>query len=182
MKKVLLIAIICLSAIMLFACNNDQKVNDTPNITNNGSTSTNAQKGQEPLEKEYTPTEYNSANLNDRAGFEVVKTDKLSNISYDKVFLIEGENAQLDLKFDDGRIATLVVKKTQEYIDEEEVQNLSLGGYEVKYSKSLDGMNHYYWIKDNTAYSLIFSSSTIISNEEITSIIENFSIKPGDNY
>ncbi len=174
MKKLLLVLVVCLVACLLFACEKEENKQSTS--TNNPSTV-----NEVVTEKEYGVVEYKEPNFNDRAGYEVVKDKSLSDVSYDSIFLLDGETSQLDLKYKDGRIATLTVGKSEGYIDED-AQSLTISGKEVKFIKGTDGINKYYWEKDNSFYTLSVLDEQNFGEADLAKVIDGFSINAGENY
>ncbi len=188
MKKILLLVIICLGAFLLFACGDDNNNNNntqTPNNTNvSAPVVNNTPVAPEKVRDQFAdgPLDYKDTDFTDVAGYAVEKSDKLSNITYDTIFLLDESTSQLDLKFGDGRIATLLVKKTEQYVNEEDANNLKIGDYEVKKMVGIDGIVSYYWNKEDASYHLSHRGSDTFSEEDILNVIEGFSIKPGENY
>ena len=175
MKKVLLVIAICVAACMLFACGKDDtKQNPSSVQSNNGS-----DVGQD--EKEFGVVEYDTPDFTKSAGYEVVKSKELSSVSYDTIFLLDGENSQLDLKLDDGRIATLLISKSERFIDED-AQTKSIVGFDVAFIKGTDGINTYTWNKDNNSYMLSVLDEQNFTDADVAKIIEGFSVKAGENY
>ena len=87
-------------------------------------------------------------------------------------------NAQLDLKFKDGKVGSLMVSKTGISIPTEEVAVFSIAGVEVTEYSSIDGFKHYVWEKNNSYFD--FSSLEEFSDEEITKVINGYSIEIGE--
>lgn len=174
MKKVIVIVavilIIVVLAICLVKCNNN---GEGGVVGPNGGGST-VERG--------ASVAYDKPEFDEVAGYKVVKSDRLSYIKYDGIHLLDNANGQLDLSFEDGRKATLLVKKSEEYIDEFEVSNIKIGDYEVKLLEGLDNINRYYWTKNNVNYVFSFNKSANFSNDEILGIINGFSIEVGENY
>ena len=177
MKKVIVIIaivlILCILAVVLVKCNNGN------NGDTNGGT---ANKGQSQVSDNSISKTFDKPDFKDEAGYSVVKSDSLSKIKYDGIQLLDGANGQLDLTLDGDKKATLLIKKSEDYIDEEGVKNIKIGDYEVKLSEGLDSIDRYYWKKDKVNYVLSFNKNTGLSDEEILKIIEGFSIEVGENY
>lgn len=172
MKKLTLFVVLCICLAFFTACKN----NDSQN-PNDGQVDVTSNDGG-------LTTEYKKPDFTQSAGYEVVKDNSLSNVSYNGVHLIDNQKSQLDLEFSDGRKAILTVTGSEYFVDEEEATNFAVLNDTIEVSKieGLDNTNHYYWTKEDTYYSLITESVNDFSKEDIEKLVAGFSIKAGENY
>lgn len=171
MKRILSVLFICVMVLLLVACEIKDK-EKTDSKLDNGVTKTDVE----------GVLQYKEPNFMKDAGFEVVKSDSLSDLAYDTILLTDNSTAQLDFAFSDGRLATLLIKKTEDYLNEKEFENIKVGDFEVKKRTEIDNITHYYWTKEYTFYVLSIPADTELSDADLQRIIEGFSINVGDNY
>ena len=170
MKKLLLIVMVVGLALLLIACGVD---NSKPTSGDSG------KKTQTEVEKEpfFGVEEYAEPDFTDRTDFKVEKSESASDIEYDRIFLHGMNNAQLDLKFKDGKIGTLMVSKLG--IDlPEEVTTHSIANTEVTKYTTDDGIYHYVWARDDSYYD--FQTLEELSNDDLAKVINGYSIVMGD--
>ena len=170
MKKFLLIVLIVSLAVFLLACEDKTK---------NQSGDTKTIEKVETIKETFVGTaEYKEADFTDRTDFKVVKSQESSDIEYDSIFLHGMNSAQLDLKFKDGKVGSLMVSKVEMQIPSDEVATFSIAGVEVSKYTGIDGFKHDVWTKNNSYYD--FSSLEDFSDEELTKIINGYSIEVGE--
>jgi len=169
MKKVLLVVLVIGLSMLLIACGEENK-------PTSGDTDT---KVKTEVEKEpfYGVEEYSNADFTDRTDFRVEKSESANDIEYDRIFLHGMNNAQLDLKFKDGKIGTLMVSKFVGDVPEE-VNTYSIANTEVTKYTTADGIYHYTWSKDNFFYD--FQTIEDFSDEDLTKVINGYSIVIGE--
>ena len=176
MKKLLLIIMIISLSLVLFACK-DKKSNEP--VIGNENTEI-AQTDEEGKEEYFSGTvEYENTDFTDRTDFKVNKDESLSNVEYDRIFLLSRDMAQLDLKFDNGKLGTLMVLTAGEAYAEEGATSKSIMGVDVTYYEAIDGIKHYSWVKNETGYE--FVSEEEFSDEELSKIIAGYSIETGED-
>lgn len=177
MKKFLVFLMIGILTFLLIGCE-DKKQEDNKSSNNTVISNDSNLSSEESL----GITSYKEPLFKEKAGYDVVKADSLSNVKYNGIMLMEDGSSQLDLEFEDGKQATLLVKKVADYIDEQDYSNLKIGDYEVKYKTDLDNFSRYLWTKDNTFYVFTTANTNNFSNDDILKIIEGFSLNVGENY
>ncbi len=177
MKKVLALIIVLTFAIVLVACEDDSD-NSQPNVNNPNNYTTSNNEANDELGIRV----YRDADFMEVAGYKVIKDNSISDIKYNNILLNADGNSQLDLQLADGKLATLLVKKVADYVDDEQAEHIAIGDYEVRLVKGIDNINTYYWNKDDTSYVLSVSNKSDFSNDELLKIINGFSINAGDNY
>ena len=176
MKKLLLIIMIISLSLVLFACK--EKKSNEPVIGNENTGI--AQADEEGKEEYFSGTvEYENTDFTDRTDFKVNKDDNMSNANYDRIFLLDRDTAQLDLKFDNGKIGTLMVQNTSEPYAEEGATSKNIMGVEVTYYEAIDGIKHYSWKKNETCFE--FVSDSEFSDEELSKIISGYSVEMGED-
>ena len=166
MKKFVLVIMIVSLAVLLLACEKQE----------GGSTN----KGGTTKETEKAPfvgvEEYKEADFTDKTDFKVTKSDDAKDIEYDKIFLHGMNTAQLDLKFKDGKIGTLMISKVEKTVPEN-APIFSIANTEVaKYSAA--GVYHYVYSKGNTYYD--FNALEEFSDEEMAKVIKGYSLEIGE--
>ena len=169
MKKLLLVVLVVGLSLLLIACEVDNK----PTSGDSG------KKTQTEVEKEpfFGVEEYTEPDFTDRTDFKVEKSESADDIEYDRIFLHGMNNAQLDLKFKDGKIGTLMVSKLGIDIPEE-VTTHSIANTEVTKYTTDDGIYHYIWARDNSYYD--FQSLVEFSDDDLAKVIKGYSIVMGD--
>ena len=132
---------------------------------------------EEKEEYLYGIVEYDSADFTDKTDFKVNKSEELSSVEYDNIFLHDKDSAQLDLKFSNDRIGTLVVSRNDSsyYSSDEEKSSLTIEGTEVEKVIGNDGIIHYSWNKNNVNYR--FDTLSEFTNVELASIINGFTME-----
>ena len=171
MKKLFFIITIVCTCFLLFACN--KKEEPKPVSVDNGSKVIEENTNEQT--EEINDKEYKEADFTDVAGFKVEKSEELSDSSYDGIFLKDSSTAQLDLKFKDDKIGTLIVSKKEIVVYEEDVVSNSLNNIEVASYKAVDGLKHFVWTKDGFFYE--FLTNDDFSNKEIEKIVKGYSAK-----
>ena len=137
-------------------------------------------------------TEYKNADFRDTTDF-YLEDNKKENIETQRILLQNRDTVQLDIELKDiksnisnenNAIATLIIKKSKSYSlveDEENIITYNIDGVVVTLVKSLDGINRYYWDKDNFNY--ILSSKSDFSSDDLKKIIQKYvAVVSGDLY
>lgn len=162
MKKLLLGLILC-STIFLIACNDNKDLN---------SNNTNPNQQDEINEIDDNPViEYDSTDFSKKAGFKVNLDDSLKGVKYDSIFLIAKTVAQLDLKFPDNTIGTLLIDSSEYSKLETTDSVIFIDDIKVSIENGLDGIYSYEWKNGN--YTLTYSTSTDLKDSEILTNLVN---------
>ncbi len=170
MKKFLLIILVISLATLLLACEDKTK-----NLSGDKVDTVTETKIKETF---VGTAEYKEPDFTDRTDFKVTKSEESNDIEYDSIFLHGMNSAQLDLKFKDGKVGSLMVSKFEMQIPSGEVATFSIADTEVSKYTGIDGFKHSVWTKSNSYYD--FSSLEDFSDEELTKVIKGYSIEVGE--
>ena len=171
-----LIVIVCILIIVFLIVRNNRSI--TPS---GGNVDNTVLTDEERVLEESKTIELEEPNFMQRSGFELVKSDELIGVNYDKVYSQEAGKAQVNLDYN-GKKISLFISKTKLYentSDEEPIVHF-VGDTEVSYVVGDDGIKNYYYQKDNMFYSL--STNEDLNNGELESLVNGFDTKIGENY
>ncbi len=172
MKKLILLIATVMICSLLFGCNQKKEPIDNGN---GGTKTTEDNTNTQNEEIEIRDAEYKEPDFTDKSDFKVEKSEELSNVSYDSIFLRDEDNAQLDLRFEEGKVGSLLVSKKEIFVSNEDTVNYSLNNTEVTTYTEIDGIKHYVWEKEGFYFE--FMTSDNFQNEEIEKIVKGYSAK-----
>ena len=183
-KKVILIAVIIILLIVvaiffITRTSNDNKTN--PNYPSNSSRPESNLSDEERVLEDSRVIEQSNTNFMERSGFELVKTEGLQGVTYDKIYSQNKDKAQVNIDFN-GKKASLFVSKTSLFnnVEDEEPAGYFIADTEVTFVVGDDGIKNYYYEKNNMYFQI--STTDAFENDEIGSLIKGFDTKIGDNY
>ena len=166
MKKLLLCTTLIL-ALFLVGCNNNKPNNNDKNNTQNHSQEQNQGQNQQQNQevKDDTPVVvYDNPDFSEKAGFKIVLGNSLKGVTYDSIFLTNNTTAQLDLKFPDGSIGTMLVDSTNSSHLFKPDDAIFVGDIKVSIETGADGIMVYEWEKDN--YTFVLSTSASLKDSQ----------------
>ena len=167
MKKLLLCTTLIL-ALFLVGCNNNKSNNadnNNNNIIQNQEQNQGQNQGQNQEVKDDTPVVvYDNPDFSEKAGFKVSLGDSLKGVTYDSIFLTNNATAQLDLKFPDGSIGTMLVDSMNTSHLFKPDDAVFVGDIKVSIETGADGIMVYEWEKDN--YTFVFSTTAALKDSQ----------------
>ena len=179
MKKLLLCTTLIL-ALFLVGCNND-KSNNNNNI-NQGQVQNQSQSQEQNQEvKDNTPVVvYDNPDFSEKAGFKVSLGDSLKGVTYDSIFLTNNATAQLDLKFPDGSIGTMLVDSNNSSHLFKPDDAVFVGDIKVSIETGADGIMVYEWEKDN--YTFVFSTTASLKgSQRLKDLVNDLAVEQTSN-
>lgn len=179
MKKLLLCTTLIL-ALFLVGCNND-KSNNNNNI-NQGQVQNQSQSQEQNQEvKDNTPVVvYDNPDFSEKAGFKVSLGDSLKGVTYDSIFLTNNATAQLDLKFPDGSIGTMLVDSTNTSHLFKPDDAVFVGDIKISIETGADGIMVYEWEKDN--YTFVFSTTASLKDsQKLKDLVKDLTVEQTNN-
>lgn len=179
MKKLLLCTTLIL-ALFLVGCNND-KSNNNNNI-NQGQVQNQSQSQEQNQEvKDNTPVVvYDNPDFSEKAGFKVSLGDSLKGVTYDSIFLTNNSTAQLDLKFPDGSIGTMLVDSMNTSHLFKPDDAVFVGDIKVSIETGADGIMVYEWEKDN--YTFVFSTTASLKDsQKLKDLVKDLTVEQTNN-
>ena len=122
----------------------------------------------------------NTTDFTDRSGFEVVKSDDLSDVKYGTIYSQTINKAQINFTYE-NKDFTLFVSKMPLYtsVSGDNSKGQLLDGIETTLLIGDDGIMNYYYQKGNIYYQL--STSDSVENSTIARLIKGFDTKIGEN-
>ena len=142
---------------------------------NNNNISSNQQEENNGIDD--TPViEYDSTDFTKKAGFKVNLNDSLKEVKYDSIFLISKTIAQLDLRFPDNTIGTLLIDSLGYSKLETTDDVVFVDDIKVSIENGLDGINTYEWTKENYTFTY-YTSADLKNTDTLTNLINDISIE-----
>ncbi len=172
MKNFLLLLMLCIIILSLIACNNTAN-NESGGGINNSSNTANTQNNMTIDVTRVKEIKNKSTDFTTEAGFEIKKSDSISNVKYENVFLKGNDLAQLDLLLGDDKKAILQVSKTESLITNEEKTTSLIANVDVVKVNEDNGIVSYNWEKDGFYYNLEVDDT--LGEAELEPIINGFS-------
>ena len=117
----------------------------------------------------------------ERSGFDLIKSDDLQGVNYDKIYSQSVDKAQINMNYN-GKEFSMFISKTKifENTSDDEPIVHRIANTDVTYVLGDDGIKNYYYQKNNMFYSI--STKDDLNNSEIESLIEGFDTTIGENY
>ena len=117
----------------------------------------------------------------ERSGFDLVKSDNLQGVNYDKIYSQNVGRAQVNMDYN-GKKFSMFISKTKLFENTSDNEPIvhRMANTEVTYVLGDDGIKNYYYQKNNMYYSI--STKDDLDNSEIESLIEGFDTTIGENY
>jgi hypothetical protein len=174
---IILVIIACILIIAFLFVRNNQPVNPSENGDINVTNLTDSER----VVEENKTIELDKPDFMERSGFELVKSENLREIKYDKVYSQEVGKAQINMDYNDKKFSLFISKtKLFENTSDEEPIVYFIANKDVTYVLGDDNIKNYYYEKNGMYYSI--STLDNLSNSEIETIIEGFDTKIGENY